>query len=86
VSNPNLNILKARESERFMHVSEPFHGPGHEGHDHDGHEGHDATGAHGAEKKVSYFDTRKLRSDEGYALSLRVLSPEAVHSSTGGMA
>jgi molybdopterin-containing oxidoreductase family iron-sulfur binding subunit len=84
VSNPNLNILKAREPERFAHVAEPFHGPGHGGHDehdhHDNHEGHDG-GAHGAEKKTSYFDTRKQRGDNGYALSLRVLS-----TSTGGMA
>jgi molybdopterin-containing oxidoreductase family iron-sulfur binding subunit len=78
VSNPNLNILKAREPERFAHVSSPFHGPeGHEGHDHEGHGGHDG---HGAEKKTSYFDTRKQQGDTGYALSLRVLT------STGGMA
>jgi molybdopterin-containing oxidoreductase family iron-sulfur binding subunit len=87
VSNPNLNILKAREPERFAHVDSPFHGPegdGHDGHGHDHHDGgkHDAPHGPetGSEKKVSYFDTRKQRSDTGYALSLRVLS------STGGMA
>ncbi len=71
VMNPNPEILRQRDPDRFKNLAEPFHHGGHDDHDH----GHD----HGSEKAGSggghsFFDTRKRREDSGYAMSLRVLS------------
>jgi molybdopterin-containing oxidoreductase family iron-sulfur binding subunit len=82
VMNPNPEILRQRDPERFEHMAEPFHGPGH-GSDHgEGHgDGHGGDG-HGAEGKPhSFFDNRKKREDRGYAMSLRVIGAHA----SGGM-
>jgi molybdopterin-containing oxidoreductase family iron-sulfur binding subunit len=68
VMNPNPEILKVRDPERFKHMDSPFHGAPHPA-DHGG-EGAD----HGGEGKThSFFDNRKKREDRGYAMSLRVI-------------
>jgi molybdopterin-containing oxidoreductase family iron-sulfur binding subunit len=65
VTNPNPALRKP--------IDDPFHHGGHGKDDHSegGHDSHDHTDTH--EGGHAFFDTRKRRTDEGYALSLRVL-------------
>jgi MoCo/4Fe-4S cofactor protein with predicted Tat translocation signal len=43
---------------------------------HGGEKGNDHGGDHGADKKAAFFDRGRAGKDRGYAMSLRVLSPE----------
>ncbi|MBX3367491.1 MAG: TAT-variant-translocated molybdopterin oxidoreductase [Phycisphaeraceae bacterium] len=72
VSNPNPKLRKPVEDP--FHHGHGDHGHGDHGHDHDGH-----ADAHG--NGHAFFDSRKRSTDDGYALSLRVLGASAgVHA------